>query len=123
MEELNEDTPLFVISVAAAMSNMHPQTLRQYDRMGLVQPSRTSGQSRRYTLRNIAQLRADGVTILGPASGDQAAVAIGSRARSIVATRSMTAGSAPMVRCVASTSTWRPVRWWAWWARAAPASR
>jgi MerR family transcriptional regulator/heat shock protein HspR len=71
MEELNEDTPLFVISVAAAMSNMHPQTLRQYDRLGLVQPSRTSGQSRRYTLRNIAQLRniallsAEGVSLEG----------------------------------------------------------
>ncbi|NDD25991.1 MAG: MerR family transcriptional regulator, partial [Actinobacteria bacterium] len=35
---------------------MHPQTLRQYDRMGLVKPSRTAGQSRRYTLRNVAQL-------------------------------------------------------------------
>ena len=71
MEELNEDSPLFVISLAATMSQMHPQTLRQYDRMGLVQPSRTSGQSRRYTLRNIAQLReiarlsAEGVSLEG----------------------------------------------------------
>ena len=45
--ELNENTPLFVISVAAELANMHPQTLRQYDRMGLVSPTRTLGQSRR----------------------------------------------------------------------------
>lgn len=38
------------------MAQMHPQTLRQYDRMGLVKPSRTIGQSRRYSLRNVAQL-------------------------------------------------------------------
>ena len=57
MEEFDENTPLFVISVAAELALMHPQTLRQYDRLGLVSPSRTSGQSRRYTMRNVAQLR------------------------------------------------------------------
>jgi MerR family transcriptional regulator/heat shock protein HspR len=57
MSELDENTPLFVISVAAELALMHPQTLRQYDRLGLVSPSRTSGQSRRYTMRNVAQLR------------------------------------------------------------------
>ena len=57
MHEIDENTPMFVISVAAELAIMHPQTLRQYDRMGLVSPSRTSGQSRRYTMRNIAQLR------------------------------------------------------------------
>jgi MerR family transcriptional regulator/heat shock protein HspR len=55
--ELDENTPLFVISVAAELAMMHPQTLRQYDRLGLVSPSRTAGQSRRYTMRNVAQLR------------------------------------------------------------------
>lgn len=71
MEDINEETPLFVISVAAELAVMHPQTLRQYDRMGLVSPSRTSGQSRRYTLRNIAQLKeiarlsAEGVSLEG----------------------------------------------------------
>jgi MerR family transcriptional regulator/heat shock protein HspR len=55
--ELNENTPLFVISVAAELSNMHPQTLRQYDRMGLVCPTRTLGQSRRYTMADVAKLR------------------------------------------------------------------
>jgi MerR family transcriptional regulator/heat shock protein HspR len=57
MTELDENTPLFVISVAAELALMHPQTLRQYDRLGLVSPSRTSGKSRRYTMRNVAQLR------------------------------------------------------------------
>lgn len=71
MEEINEETPLFVISVAAELAVMHPQTLRQYDRMGLVKPSRTSGQSRRYTMRDVAQLKeiarlsAEGVSLEG----------------------------------------------------------
>lgn len=71
MEEFDENTPLFVISVAAELALMHPQTLRQYDRLGLVSPSRTSGQSRRYTMRNIQQLRvvaqlsAEGVSLEG----------------------------------------------------------
>lgn len=57
MEDFDENTPMFAIAVAAELSFMHPQTLRQYDRMGLVTPSRTGGLSRRYTMRNIAQLR------------------------------------------------------------------
>lgn len=43
--------------MAAELAGMHPQTLRQYDRIGLVQPGRTAGQSRRYSMRNVAQLR------------------------------------------------------------------
>ena len=57
MEHYDENTPMFVISVAAELAEMHPQTLRQYDRMGLVTPTRTGGMSRRYTMRNVAQLR------------------------------------------------------------------
>ena len=57
MDELDVDTPVFAIAVAAELAFMHPQTLRQYDRMGLVIPTRTGGQSRRYTMRNVAQLR------------------------------------------------------------------
>lgn len=57
MEEFDENTPMFAIAVAAELAFMHPQTLRQYDRMGLVIPVRTGGQSRRYTMRNVAQLR------------------------------------------------------------------
>lgn len=53
----DEDTPVFVISVAAQLSGLHAQTLRSYDRLGLVIPGRTSGGGRRYSVRDIAQLR------------------------------------------------------------------
>ena len=52
-----EDAPVFVISVAATLAGMHPQTLRQYDRLGLVSPGRTPGRGRRYSARDIEQLR------------------------------------------------------------------
>ena len=52
-----EDAGVYVISVAAEISGMHPQTLRQYDKSGLVSPSRTEGRNRRYSLRDIALLR------------------------------------------------------------------
>lgn len=51
------DAPLFAIAVAAELSGMHPQTLRQYDRLGLVVPARTQGGSRRYSVRHVEQLR------------------------------------------------------------------
>ncbi|MEY4423182.1 MAG: hypothetical protein RLZZ258_285 [Actinomycetota bacterium] len=57
MEQFDQNTPLFAISVAAELAVMHPQTLRDYDRIGLVVPARTGGQTRRYTMRNVAQLR------------------------------------------------------------------
>ena len=69
--ELDENTPLFVISVAAELSGMHPQTLRQYDLMCLVSPTRTQGRSRRYTMQDVAKLRevaklsAEGVSLEG----------------------------------------------------------
>lgn len=53
----DEDAPIFAIAVAAELAAMHPQTLRQYDRIGLVVPGRTRGGSRRYSARNIQQLR------------------------------------------------------------------
>lgn len=56
-DRLDEDAPLFAIATAAELAGMHPQTLRQYDRIGLVIPGRTRGGSRRYSMRNIAQLR------------------------------------------------------------------
>jgi MerR family transcriptional regulator/heat shock protein HspR len=49
--------PVYVISVAAELTGLHPQTLRQYDRAGLVSPGRTGGGGRRYSLRDIEQLR------------------------------------------------------------------
>ena len=68
----DEDTPFFVISVAAQLSGLHAQTLRSYDRQGLVSPGRTPGGGRRYSLRDIALLREvqrlsqeDGVNLAG----------------------------------------------------------
>ena len=56
-DEGDEELALYVISVAAELSGLHPQTLRQYDRIGLVSPSRAQGRGRRYSLRDIALLR------------------------------------------------------------------
>jgi len=53
-----DDAAVYVISVVAEISGLHPQTLRQYDKLGLVSPSRTEGRNRRYSLRDIALLRA-----------------------------------------------------------------
>jgi MerR family transcriptional regulator/heat shock protein HspR len=55
--DVDENSPLFAIAIAAELSGMHPQTLRQYDRLGMVSPRRTAGQSRRYTMRDVVQLR------------------------------------------------------------------
>ena len=54
---MDADDPIFPIAAAAELAGMHPQTLRQYDRLGLVVPRRTAGKSRRYSLREVAQLR------------------------------------------------------------------
>ena len=56
-EEHSDDEAVYVISIASQLSGMHPQTLRQYDRMGLVSPGRASGRGRRYSLLDIASLR------------------------------------------------------------------
>ncbi len=53
----DDQTPVFVISVAAQLAGMHAQTLRQYDRLGLVSPSRTRGGGRRYSARDVTMLR------------------------------------------------------------------
>ncbi|MET7639468.1 helix-turn-helix domain-containing protein [Streptomyces sp. NPDC005438] len=55
--ELTDESPVYVISVAAQLSGLHPQTLRQYDRLGLVSPDRTAGRGRRYSARDIELLR------------------------------------------------------------------
>jgi MerR family transcriptional regulator/heat shock protein HspR len=54
---VDENSPVFVISMAAELAGMHPQTLRQYDRLGLVTPGRTAGKSRRYSVHDVARLR------------------------------------------------------------------
>ncbi|MFT4469248.1 heat shock protein transcriptional repressor HspR [Arthrobacter sulfonylureivorans] len=65
------NAPIFVISVAAELADMHPQTLRQYDRLGLVSPSRQRGRQRRYsqqdvnTLREVQRLSQEGVSLEG----------------------------------------------------------
>jgi MerR family transcriptional regulator, heat shock protein HspR len=56
-DRIDHDAPVFVISVAAHLAGMHPQTLRTYDRMGLVSPRRTAKRGRRYSARDIARLR------------------------------------------------------------------
>jgi MerR family transcriptional regulator/heat shock protein HspR len=53
----DDETPVFVISVAAQLAGMHAQTLRQYDRLGLVSPLRTRGGGRRYSSRDVTLLR------------------------------------------------------------------
>jgi len=70
--DLSDDTPVYVISVAAQLAGLHPQTLRAYDRLGLVSPGRATGRGRRYSLRDILLLREvqrlsqeDGVNLSG----------------------------------------------------------
>jgi len=53
----SDDLPVYVISVAAQLSGMHPQTLREYERRGLVSPGRSAGRGRRYSMRDILALR------------------------------------------------------------------
>src|SRR5688572_14712061 len=71
-EVSSDDAKVLIISVAAKMAGMHPQTLRQYDRMGLVQPGRAPGGGRRYSTRDVELLREvqrlsqdDGVNLAG----------------------------------------------------------
>lgn len=69
--ELPPDAKVFVISVAAELSGLHPQTLRAYDRLGIVSPGRTGGGGRRYSqsdvelLRDVAKLTAEGLGLEG----------------------------------------------------------
>jgi MerR family transcriptional regulator/heat shock protein HspR len=69
--ENDDEVPVYVISVAAQLAGLHPQTLRQYDRLGLVSPDRSEGRNRLYSLRNIQRLREvtklsnEGVTLAG----------------------------------------------------------
>ena len=65
------DRAVYVISVAAELAGVHPQTLRIYERKGLLAPERTSGRSRRYSdqdielLRRIQELTNEGISLLG----------------------------------------------------------
>ncbi len=55
--DADRDRPLFMISVAAELAGMHPQTLRLYERRGLVHPQRTAKNTRRYSQRDVDQLQ------------------------------------------------------------------
>ena len=71
VEGVSEELPVYVISIAAELAGMHPQTLRQYDRLGLVSPGRAVGRGRRYSLRdilvlrNIQKLASNGINLAG----------------------------------------------------------
>ena len=71
MRQPGPEVPVYVISVAAELTGLHPQTLRTYDRLGLVSPGRTGGGGRRYswrdieTLREVAELTASGIGLEG----------------------------------------------------------
>ena len=68
---MDDTRALYVISVAAELAGVHPQTLRIYERKGLLSPARTSGRSRRYSdndielLRRIQELTTEGISLLG----------------------------------------------------------
>jgi MerR family transcriptional regulator/heat shock protein HspR len=71
-QRLDPDIPLFLISTAARLAGMHPQTLRTYDRLGLVVPRRTTGRGRRYSARDVERLRliqhlsqTEGINLIG----------------------------------------------------------
>src|SRR3990170_9165961 len=67
----DRDQAMYVISIAAELAGVHPQTLRVYERKGLVQPHRTEGNTRRYSeedivrLRKIQQLTQEGINLAG----------------------------------------------------------
>ena len=71
MSQQNNEHSIYVISMAAQLAGMHPQTLRIYERRGLLQPARTQGGNRRYSeidiarLRRIAELTAEGMNVEG----------------------------------------------------------
>jgi len=69
--QIPQDEAVYVISVASQISGLHPQTLRQYDRLGIVSPNRTVGKNRRYSLldivklRNVQRLVGEGINLAG----------------------------------------------------------
>ena len=69
--QIPQDEAVYVISVASQLSGLHPQTLRQYDRLGIVSPNRTVGKNRRYSLldivklRNVQRLVGEGINLAG----------------------------------------------------------
>jgi len=91
--QIPEDEAVYVISVASQLSGLHPQTLRQYDRLGLVSPNRTIGKNRRYSLldivklRNVQRLVGEGINLAGIARIMQLEEAVASMALEVAKLR------------------------------------
>ncbi len=115
------DAPVFVISVAAELSGMHPQTLRGYDRMGIVSPGRATGGGRRYSqrdielLRAVAELTASGIGIEGVRrilELEHQVAALQARVAELEADLDNAARAAlphlPAVRATTAITRWRP---------------
>ena len=111
----DDDQAVYVISIAAQLSGMHPQTLRQYDRMGLVSPGRASGRGRRYSLRDIASLRniqrlvGDGINLAGIKRIMELESAVANMALEVAKLRTEV-DSLLKVTPAASNVTWNPNR-------------
>ena len=92
--QIPEDEAVYVISVASQLSGLHPQTLRQYDRLGLVSPNRTIGKNRRYSLldivklRNVQRLVGEGINLAGIARIMQLEKAVANMALEVAKLRS-----------------------------------
>ena len=115
------DAPIFVISVAAQLSGMHPQTLRGYDRMGIVSPGRAAGGGRRYSqrdielLRTVAELTSSGIGIEGVRrilELEHQVAALQSRVAELERDLHEAARAAlpnlPVVRSTSAITRWRP---------------
>jgi MerR family transcriptional regulator/heat shock protein HspR len=93
------DRAVYVISVAAELAGLHPQTLRIYERKGLVDPARTGGGSRRYSEADIAQLRriqeltAEGLNLAGVQRVLELEAALEKAKRDLVAAREAAAAA------------------------------
>jgi MerR family transcriptional regulator/heat shock protein HspR len=91
--QIPEDEAVYVISVASQLSGLHPQTLRQYDRLGLVSPNRTIGKNRRYSLldivklRNVQRLVGEGINLAGIARIMQLEAAVANMALEVAKLR------------------------------------
>jgi MerR family transcriptional regulator/heat shock protein HspR len=91
--QIPEDEGIYVISVASQLSGLHPQTLRQYDRLGLVSPNRTVGKNRRYSLldivklRNVQRLVGEGINLAGIARIMELEIAVANMALEVAKLR------------------------------------
>ena len=92
-DQIPEDEGIYVISVASQLSGLHPQTLRQYDRLGLVSPNRTVGKNRRYSLldivklRNVQRLVGEGINLAGIARIMELEIAVANMALEVAKLR------------------------------------